>query len=246
MREKVREVNDRYREAICAELAPEDAARVRAAALALAFDRVYAQNRVQRAFEAAMKLEGVDPAIMESIQSLGTQYASEVSPLNDRIAQAIRKEEPVTQTEEMVRIVGFMSGDVPMSQMFRRGGSDNGQSESAELFEKRIEANDTYMERLEKLLTPEQFESLPKGRDNNARGGMAGMFGGNGPIKLADMPQQAQDRMKQFDKNNDGTIDEQERTAMMEAFRGGQGGGGQGGGGGGRGNRGAPAGQSPN
>jgi hypothetical protein len=55
--------------------------------------------------------------------------------------------------------------------------------------------------------------------------------------------------MKQFDKNNDGTIDEQERTAMMEAFRGGQGGGGQGGGGGGgggRGNRGAPAGQSPN
>jgi hypothetical protein len=72
------------------------------------------------------------------------------------------------------------------------------------------------------------------------------MFGGNGPIKLADMPQQAQDRMKQFDKNNDGTIDEQERTAMMEAFRGGQGGGGQGGGGGGRGNRGAPAGQSPN
>ena len=253
LREKVREVNDRYREAICAELAPEDAARVRAAALALAFDRVYAQNRVQRAFEAAMKLEGVDPAIMESIQSLGTQYASEVSPLNDRIAQAIRKEEPVTQTEEMVRIVGFMSGDVPMSQMFRRGGSDNGQSESAELFEKRIEANDTYMERLEKLLTPEQFESLPKGRDNNARGGMAGMFGGNGPIKLADMPQQAQDRMKQFDKNNDGTIDEQERTAMMEAFRGGQGGagagggqGGGGGGGGGRGNRGAPAGQSPN
>jgi len=246
LREKVREVNDRYREAICAELTPEDATRVRTAALALAFDRVYAQNRVQRAFEAAMKLEGVEATVMESIKALGTQYASEVSPLNDRIAQALRKEEPVSQTEEMTRIVGFMSGDVPMSQMFRpRGGPGNGKGESGELFDKRTETNDTYMERLEKLLTPEQFESLPKGRDNNGRGGMAGMFGGNGPIKLADMPQQAQDRMKQFDKNNDGTIDDQERVAMAEAFRSGQGGGGQGGGGG-RGNGGAPAGQSPN
>jgi hypothetical protein len=98
------------------------------------------------------------------------------------------------------------------------------------------------MERLEKLLTPEQFESLPKGRDNNGRGGMGGMMGGNGPIKLSDLPQQAQDRMKQFDKNNDGTIDDKERVAMTEAFRGGMGGGG----GGGRGNGGAPAGQSPN
>ena len=69
------------------------------------------------------------------------------------------------------------------------------------------------------------------------------MMGGNGPIKLSDLPQQAQDRMKQFDKNNDGTIDEKERAAMSEAFRGGGGGGG---GGGGRGNGGAPAGQSPN
>jgi hypothetical protein len=54
------------------------------------------------------------------------------------------------------------------------------------------------------------------------------------------LPQQAQDRMKQFDKNNDGTIDDKERVAMTEAFRGGMGGGG------GRGNGGAPAGQSPN
>jgi hypothetical protein len=119
------------------------------------------------------------------------------------------------------------------------------------------------MERLEKLLTPEQFESLPKG-NRGGQGGMGGMWGNNGPIKLSDLPQQAQDRMKQYDKNNDGTIDDTERQAMMEDFRqrggpgmmmgnggGGQGGGGQGGGRGGRGNGGggnggAPAGQSPN
>jgi hypothetical protein len=178
--------------------------------------------------------------------------------MNDRIVQALRKEEPVNQTEEITRVVGFMSGDVPMSQMFRRGGggAGSGRGESQELFDKRNETNDTYMERLEKLLTPEQFESLPKGN----RGGQGGMWGNNGPIKLSDLPQQAQDRMKQYDKNNDGTIDDTERQAMMEDFRqrggpGMMGGGGQGvGQGGGRGGRGngsggnggAPAGQSPN
>ncbi len=37
LREKVRDVNDRYREAICAELSPDDAKRVRSAALAAAY-----------------------------------------------------------------------------------------------------------------------------------------------------------------------------------------------------------------
>ena len=263
LREKVRDVNDRYREAICAELSPEDAARVRAAALSAAYERVYGQNRVQRAFEAALKLEGLEASVLEAINGLNTQYAAEVSPMNDRIVQALRKEEPVNQTEEITRVVGFMSGDVPMSQMFRRGGggAGSGRGESQELFDKRNETNDTYMERLEKLLTPEQFESLPKG-NRGGQGGMGGMWGNNGPIKLSDLPQQAQDRMKQYDKNNDGTIDDTERQAMMEDFRqrggpgmmgggGGGQGGGQGGGRGGRGNGsggngGAPAGQSPN
>ena len=82
-------------------------------------------------------------------------------------------------------------------------------------------------------------------------------------LKLSDLPEQAQERMKQFDKNNDGTIDDTERQAMMEEFRqrggpgamfgGGGPGGGQGGGNGGRGGRGGQGGgrggnggQSPN
>jgi hypothetical protein len=257
LREKVRDVNDRYREAICAELSAEDAARVRAEALAAAYERVYGQNRVQRAFESALKIEGLEATVAESVKALAAQYSSEIGPMNDRIAQAIRKEEPVRQTEDMTRVVGFLSGDVPMSQMFRPRGNEQG--ESAELFEKRTETNDTYMDRLENLLTPEQWEALPKGREGRGGGGPGGFggfggFGGGGPIKLADLPEQAQERMKQFDKNNDGTIDDTERQAMMEEFRqrggpgmmfggGGNGGGGRGGqGGGNRGN----GGQSPN
>jgi hypothetical protein len=241
MRERVRDVNDRYREAICAELDPADASRVRQEALAAAFERVYAQNRVQRAFEAAEKIEGLEAAVLESIKTLAGQYVTEVGPMNDRIAQAIRKEEPPRLTEDMTRVVGFLSGDVPMSQMFRPRPQDG---ESQELFDKRTEMNDRYMSRLEGLLTPEQFESLPKGRESGrgGQGGPGGMFGGGaGPIKLADLPEQAQERMKRFDKNNDGTIDDTERQAMMAEFRerGGPGmmfgGGGNGGGRGGNG-----------
>jgi hypothetical protein len=248
LREGVRKVNDTYREQICAQLEPADAARVRAEALKVGFERVYGPSRVQRAFEAALALEGLDATVAEAVRTLQTQYANEVSPLNDRIAQEIRKEEPTRQVDEMVRVVGFMTGDVPMSQMFRRGGG-NEATASGKLMDERGEINDTYMTRLEQLLTPEQREQLPRGGGRGGQGGF-GMFGGGGPITLADMPEQARERMKEFDKNNDGTIDEKEREAMIAAFRergggmfGGGGGGGQGDGqGGGRGNRGGQGG----
>jgi hypothetical protein len=217
MREKVREVNDRYREAICAQLSAEDAARVRKAALSAAYDRVYRSNPVERAFEAALQIEGLDAGVVDSLKALEQQYGTELSPLNDRIAQALRKEEPVQQTEDMVRIVGFMTGDVPMSQMFRGQGGGNAQAESRKLLDDRSTMNDKYMERIKALLTPEQYESLPKQRGDRA--GMGNVFAGGGPIKLSDLPQQAQERMKEFDKNNDGTIDDTERAAMVESFR---------------------------
>jgi hypothetical protein len=240
LRQAVREVNDRYRDAICAQLPEADAGRVRAAALSAGFERVYAPSRVQRAMDAALGLEGLDASVQEAIRGLQAQYVNDVSPLNDRIALEMRREEPDRQVEDMVRVVGFMTGDVPMSQMFRGRGNDS-DSPSAKLMDKRGELNDDYMKRLESLLTPEQREQLPRGGGGGGRGGMGGMFGGGGPITLADMPEQARERMKEFDKNNDGTIDDNERQAMIEAFRergGGFGGGGGGGGGGGRGGRG--------
>jgi hypothetical protein len=256
LRQKVREVNDRYREAICGQLEAADATRVRAAALAAGFERVYGSNRMKRAFEGALKLEDISQEVIDAIKALEAQYDLEVSPLNDRIAQEIRKEEPARQTEEMVRVVGFLTGDVPMSQMFRggRGGQGDPDAQSNKLLEQRGEMNDSFMNRLEALLTPEQREQLPRGGRGGQGGGMGGMFGGGGgPIKLADMPEQARERMKPFDKNNDGTIDDTEREAMIQEFRqrgggffgggGGGGGGGNGGGNGGAGGRGGSGGQ---
>jgi hypothetical protein len=142
-----------------------------------------------------------------------------------------------------VRVVGLLNGDVSFASMMGRD-RNNQTGEVAEITQKRRETNDTYMERLKSLLTPEQFESLPRGggggggRGGNGGGGGGGGGGGmfgSGPIKLSDLPEQAQERMKQFDTNSDGTIDDAERSKMMEAFRnrgGGGGGGGDGEGGG--------------
>jgi hypothetical protein len=254
MREKVRDVNDRYREAIMSQLPAADAARVRTAALAAAYERFYRPTQVQRAFEAIAEMSDLDASVRDSLHALEAQYTSELGAVNDRLVQATRKQEPAQQVDDVVRMVGMLNGDVSFASMMRPGQRDEG--EVGDLMDKRRDMNDTYMERIRKLLTPEQIEMLPGGGDGGGRGGRGGqggggpggMFGGGGPIKLADLPEGPRERMKEFDTNNDGTINDAERAKMIEQFRsrgfggpgGGPGGGdGQGGGQnrGGRGNR---------
>lgn len=264
LREKVRDVNDRYRETLISQLPAADGARVRKTALASAYERIYRPTRVERAFEAIAEMEGIEAAVRDSLAALEQQYSTELGSVNDRMLQATRKQEPSQQTDEVVRVVGMLSGEAPFQPMMR-GGRDEG--EMGELMDKRRDMDDTYMDRIKALLSAEQFESLPQGggggggRGGNGGGGGGGAFGGGGPITLADLPEGPRERMKEFDTNNDGTIDEAERAKMVEQFRergfggpgggglgapgGGQGGGGQGGGGrGGRGGNGGSGGGS--
>lgn len=266
LRERVRDVNDRFREAIMAQLPPADAGRVRKEALMAAYERVYQPTPVELAFRAIDEMEGLDPAVLESVHALDAQYQTELGVANDRLVQAIRKQEPAQQVEDVSRIVSLLSGDVSFASMMRPRRDDG---DVEDLFARRRTTDETYMERLRNLLSAEQFESLPRGGPGN-RGGRAGggpgggPFGGDGgPMRLADLPEDFRNRVARFDANNDGVLDESERTAMMEEFRsqgragrafggngapgapGGPGGGGRGGrggqGGGGRGGQGGAA-----
>lgn len=167
MREKVRDVNDRYREAIMSQLPEADAGRVRTAALAAAYERFYRPTQVQRAFEAIAEMEDLDASVRDSLNALEGQYASELTSVNDRLVQATRKQEPTQQVEEVVRMVGMLSGDVSFASMMRPGQREEG--EVGELMDKRRDMNDTYMERIRKLLTAEQIELLPGGGDGGRR-----------------------------------------------------------------------------
>ena len=105
-----------------------------------------------------------------------------------------------------------------------------------------------YQDRLKGLLTPEQWDALPKGRGQGGRGqaGQGGFGGGNILDRIPEEQRKA--FLDKVDTNKNGQVDEEEREAvrqyMRDQFGGGAGGAG-GGMGGGRGGRGGnPAGGS--
>lgn len=246
MRKAVRDINERFRTEITQALPAEDGAKFNLAALKAGFQRTYNTTATQKMFEEAGKLEGLSAETLAAITDLASQYERELMAVNDRIVSATKKQEVDRTKEDMERGLSMMNGTGSWSNMMGRGrfgGGDQGQPDPVrDAFDDRAKLAESYQSRLKALLTPEQFEALPKGNERGGRGGMGGgpggMGGNFGSGKISEMPEQFQERAKEFDANKDGTLDEAERTKMFEdfrnRFRGGQGGGGQGGGQGGR------------
>ena len=113
------------------------------------------------------------------------------------------------------------------------------------VFDERTALGDRYEERLKGLLTPEQFEKLPRSRGGRGNGGPGGFGGGNfDPQAMLDRIPEEQRKalLDAVDTNKNGKIDQDEmqgvRDYMRQQFgnmRGGNGGG-PGGGAGGAGN----------
>lgn len=264
MRKAVRDVNERFRTEITQALPPEDGAKFNLAALKAGFQRTYNTTATQKMFEEAGKIEGLSAETVAAITDLASQYERELMAVNDRIVSATKKQEVDRTKEDMERGLSMMNGTGSWSNMMGRGrfGGDQGQPDPVrDAFDDRAKLAESYQSRLKALLTPEQFEALPKANERAGRGGMGGgpggMGGNFGSGKISEMPEQFQERAKEFDANKDGTLDEAERTKMFEDFRnrfrggqgggqggGGQGGGGQGGGGNGRGGRGGQPGDN--
>jgi len=239
LRKAVREVNDQFRTMIVGAMPAEDGAKFNQAALAAAFRRVYRQTRTTEMFTKALELTDLSPEARTAVSALQVAYIGELAGMNDRVVTATRKEEPQQRLEESERMIGMMSGTVsPMSMMGRQFGQNNAADPVGKLMDDRGVMGTRYMDQLKALLTPEQQELMPKGRDG---GRNAGAFGTG---KISDLPEQFQEAAKKADKNKDGTIDEDERTELFRGMRGGQGGGGQGGGG--RGGQGGQNGQGGN
>jgi hypothetical protein len=195
-------------------------------------------------FEEAMKIEGLDPAVLQNVTELYGQYRGEVSPMNERLKNLARTEEPARLVTDGERFVSMMSMGV--SGMVRGmaaggggggfGGGDNADDPMRAVFDERSQVGERYQERLKALLTPEQFEKLPR-----SRGGMGGRGGNFDPNQFLDRIPEEQRKafMDAVDKNKNGQIDDDEREGVREYMRQqfqnmrggeGQGGGGQGGG----------------
>ena len=231
LRNAVRNVNEQYRTTIANALPPEEAKRFTQAALASGFARVYRPTRAERAFEKALSLEGLSPETLTAISEMQIAMMAELIGMNEKIAQTIRKAEPVQLKEEAVRSAGLLNGGA--SRMFGRNDPDV----ADEMLSKRGDMTDKYVERLKALLTAEQIALLPKGtgRDDGRNQGPFGSW------TIANMPEENRAMAKAADKDGNGIIEGDERREMFRAMRpadAGGNGGDQGGGGRQRGNQG--------
>jgi hypothetical protein len=256
LRAAVRDVNDEFRKAMVNALGDTEWARaLDKQVLETGWDRFFRPTNTDRMFEEAMKLEDLDPAVLQSVRELYASYRTELSPMNNRLKDLARTEEPSQIVRDGERMVTMMSqGIAGMARGFGPGGgNDAGEDPMRKVFDERNDLGDRYEERLKALLTPEQFEKLPRGRGGRGGRGGAGGAGGNfDPNAFLDrMPEEQRKQfMEAVDKNKNGTIDEDERDGIRDYMRqqfgnmrGGQGGGAAGGaqggqGGGRRGNRG--------
>ncbi len=217
LRKALRDVNDQSRNAIVGVMSAEDGAKFNKAALAASFRRVFRETRTADAFNKALELPDLTPETRTAVLALQGSYLAELANINERLVNITRKEEPQQRQDEMVRVLAVMDGTASPMTMFGRGMMGGAVTATEDpigtIMDERGEMGTRYLEQLRAMLTPEQQEELPAGRDGGRN------FGNFGTGKIADLPEQFQGAAKTADKNKDGTIDEAEREAMFEAMR---------------------------
>ena len=114
-----------------------------------AYSRVFRPTAVQRLFKEAMRLEDLTSETLEAIASMEAAYLSELELINVNILRLIRQYEPA---EAQYRADNFAR----RGQEKPEKPSDPSRAE----FRRRDDMGKRYVEQLQAMLTPEQFQSL--------------------------------------------------------------------------------------
>ena len=158
------------------------------------YSRIYRLTRAQRAFKAAMELEGLEDDILQAIIDLNTAFELELEYANEQIYAATLRWEAQEQVERINR----------WSSRMRGGNEERPESPIQKAEEDKRNVEDSYISQLRMLLTPEQIEALGgldvRERNERGRGSWGNWSGGN----------KREEFMKQFDKNGDGQLTHQE------------------------------------
>jgi len=229
--EVVRGINDTAIENIVLLLPEEASESFGDEAKRRGYPKIYRASRVERAYGSAKELEGLEADILQAIIELEAAMLVELDYANAHILAETHRWESQESLDRMNRFAQRMTG----------GSSERAESPIQEAENAKRTIEDNYLEQLKMLLTEEQIEALggletsedrEQNRDREGQGargdgesrGRGGFEGGR------------EEFMKQFDKNGDGELSEDERDAVREHFR--NGGGRPGGGGGGPGSQG--------
>ncbi|HYE61192.1 MAG TPA: hypothetical protein VD997_04280 [Phycisphaerales bacterium] len=145
----MRETNKEYTRKIGLVLDEKSRERFEAEVKARGFPRVYRQAHVIKQMEAAEKLEGLDKGKKDEIAALRASYLKEAASTNERWAKAIEERDD--------KAGGTFAA--MMSNMTGGGGELNKDVNEARQARKELDAKTK--EKLESLLTEEQWSKLP-------------------------------------------------------------------------------------
>ena len=203
IQESIRDLNDQYIDAIAVILPPLEREEFRRQGLMKGYSRIFRPTRVERVLMSAMEIEDLDPDVLGAVAELMQSHSDEIVIANDDLLVILRQEDSNRILERAEDRINRMQGIEREDDEF---------DPMREAFDLREKIDDRYLATLESLLTPEQFEAIAgrRGREGEGQGGRGGRDRGEFS---------REDFMKQFDRNGDGELDDEERNAMREQFR---------------------------
>ncbi len=202
--EAVRDTNDSAVDQITQLLPDESAATFQQEAMQRGYPRIFRPTRGERVLKAAMELDALEPDVLEAIDQMLDSYLQEIVVANDSMLRTTRRWEAQEQLDRMNRFAAQMTG----------AGGDQSESPIRQAETDRREIEDRYIEQLRSILTEEQIEAIGalqerrrpderRDRGSSDRGGFT----------------DRESFMKEFDKNGDGELDDNERQRIRDYFR---------------------------
>jgi len=155
-RVRVRDVNERHMDIIAALVDEQAAEELHAVYERRAFSRVFEPTPMQRAFDAALDIDGLSDTTRQAIERLYFSFLAELVWVNESLVRTIRRYEPKQREQRLER----------MAARFSRTEPEEWDDPIDEGFDQRESLGERYRTNLEALLTPEQIDLLPRARDD--------------------------------------------------------------------------------
>jgi hypothetical protein len=149
----VRTVNESFAESLALRLGAAEGAAFRARVLAASYPRVYRRTRAQRAFAAALAIEGLDDGLRRTISDLADAYEQGLVPLNESLRETIRRHQPRQERLALAAVAEVMQGGEPRLRL------DDDPIRAA--LRRRSEHDERFMKQLYAMLPPEEVARLP-------------------------------------------------------------------------------------
>jgi hypothetical protein len=151
LRKGVRDVNEQYTVLVAAVLPADVGPGFVRTIREQTYPRIFRKIPAERAFEAAVKIEGLDPKTQQAVESVARAFTTELDALNEHFMQLARNYKPEELKYKVTMATRQLSGaDAPKLEDPTRDATA-----------RRNEIANRYMEQLKSLLAPEQFAALP-------------------------------------------------------------------------------------